>query len=243
MSGVLQKLGKLSLILLTHVAASSTPLAQRSPATGHWVSTWATSLELAPSEMEKPSVPASVVPPDFSKLKAPGLPVPASLEDQTVRMIAHVSIGGSRLRVQLSNAMGKNPVTISAVRIAPRVAGSTVDAAKGRLLTFGGTASVTIPPGALLASDAVEFPLKAASDLAVSLYLQRSSGAPTAHIIGLHTGYVSKGDTTASAMLEHPDQISSYLWLSGIDVEEQPEAFAVVALGLDHRWLQDDDGS
>ncbi len=146
-------------------------------------------------------------------------------------MIAHVSIGGSRLRLQLSNAAGRKPVTINEVRVAPRLSGSRVDTANAHLLTFGGKTAVTLPPGALIASDPINFALTPASDLAVSLYLHEPSGPPTAHIIGLHTGYVTKGNTTASPSLEHPDQITSYLWLSSIDVQTKPGAFGVVALG------------
>lgn len=226
-----QRRASLSAVLLTFLAAPLPLVAQAPNDTGHWVSTWATSLELAPTQMETPKVPSGVVAPDFSKMKPPGLPVPANLSDQTVRMIAHVSIGGTRLRVQLSNAIGRRAVTLNEVRIAPRLTGSSVDAGRSHLLTFGGKTAVTLPPGALIASDPIDFALKPASDLAVSLYVHDPSGPPTAHIIGLHTGYVSKGNTTASPSLQHPDQITSYLWLSSIDVQTKPGAFSIVALG------------
>jgi len=40
------------------------------------------------------------------------------MRDQTVRQIAHVSIGGSRVRIVLSNEYGTRPLTIGAAHIA-----------------------------------------------------------------------------------------------------------------------------
>src|SRR4051794_38406712 len=42
----------------------------------------------------------------------------AVFENQTIREIAHISVGGRRVRVSLSNAYGSTPLAISAARIA-----------------------------------------------------------------------------------------------------------------------------
>ena len=70
------------------------------PRTGdHWVTTWATAQGLAPTRL--PFGGGELVQPP------PAARVPATLRDQTVRMIAHASLGGARVRVSLANALEK----------------------------------------------------------------------------------------------------------------------------------------
>src|SRR5579871_5012344 len=89
----------------------------------NWVATWATAQELAPSTQEKPDLPSGVSMPDFSKMRGPrpSHTVPSISDGQTIRMIVHTSVGGSKLRVELSNAFGKEKVFIGDAHLAIRV--------------------------------------------------------------------------------------------------------------------------
>src|SRR4051794_13372627 len=49
-----------------------------------------------------------------------------TFNNQTVRMIAHTSIGGKRVRVRLSNELGSAPLALGAVHVAVRAAGSSI---------------------------------------------------------------------------------------------------------------------
>jgi lysophospholipase L1-like esterase len=206
---------------------------QRISTSEHWVSTWATALDLAPSVMEIPVVSPGTKMPDFSKLRArgPKIDLPPKLDDQTIRMIVHTSIGGSRVRIEISNAIGKNAVVIGAAHIALRSSGAETVNGSDRALTFGGKASVTMQPGVTLLSDPVDLKFTPLSDLAVSLYFPRDTGPPTSHALGLHRAYVSRGDTTATEAMPNSDETHAYLWLSAVDVLAPSDSFAVVALG------------
>src|SRR5260370_41485596 len=70
-----------------------------------------------------------------------------SFSQQTLRQIVHTSISGTAARVQLSNAFGSSPVTISDVHIAQRTSGSSVDPGTDRTVRFGGSPSLTLPAG------------------------------------------------------------------------------------------------
>src|SRR3954465_13586449 len=75
----------------------------------NWVTSWTTAQQLvAPTG---PPRPARTKGPEASNL-------PASFADQTVRMVAHVSLGGRRVRVELSNMMGAQPLEIGAAHVA-----------------------------------------------------------------------------------------------------------------------------
>jgi len=199
----------------------------------HWVSTWATAQELAPVAVDPPQVPVGVVRPNFNRARGggPRTDVPGTLENQTIRMIVHTTIGGSKVRVQISNAFGKKPLVIGAASFALRKSESEIDEATLRPLTFGGRSSITVQPGVLVLSDALIFELKPLCDIAISLFVSKDSGAPTAHTLGLHTSYISKGDTTTDAAIAQSTTTLAYLWLSSVDVVASPKAFAIVALG------------
>lgn len=84
-----------------------------------------------------------------------GFQPPATVNNQTLRQIVRTSIGGNRVRIVLSNAFGTAPVAIGAASISLRDQDSLVLATSMRTLTFGGSTSGTILPGATLVSDAV----------------------------------------------------------------------------------------
>src|SRR5918912_646894 len=112
--------------------------------TTHWVGTWTAAP--APSEG-------------------------AAFSNHTVRMIPRVSIGGSRLRVRISNAHGTRPLAIGAAYVGLRSAGPALVPGSNRRLTFGGDRSGTVAAGTHVVSDAVELSFAPLSDLAISVHL------------------------------------------------------------------------
>ena len=102
---------------------------------------------------------------------------PVHFKNQTIRQIAHISVGGGRVRVVLANSLGTLPLRIGAASVAIRDKGAAIVAGSSHPLTFGGLASPVIPAGAILASDPVELKLKAFSDLVIDLYLPDDTSA------------------------------------------------------------------
>ena len=153
-----------------------------------------------------------------------------SFSDQTLRLVAHASIGGSRVRVRLSNEMGSTPLTIGAAQVGLRDSGVWVRAGSNNPLTFGGNRSVTIPPGAPVLSDPVYLNVAPFTDLAVSLYLPGSVQAATIHSAALQAGYVSTtGNFAASTSFAVSRTIASWPFLSEVLVDGG--APCIVAVG------------
>ncbi len=194
----------------------------------HWVATWATAQSLAPV------APLGIPPPRPQASQTRPSPIgniPETFKNQTVRMIVRTSIGGRRVRVQLSNALGNPALTVGIAHIALSQKDSAIRPASDRALSFGGRASVSIPPGALVVSDPVDLDVPKLSDLAVSLYLPQDTGPPTVHPLGLHTTYIASGDVTADVTLNPTTTTTAYFWLSGVDVLAPSKASAIVAFG------------
>jgi len=183
--------------------------------TEHWVTTWATAQQLVP----QPPLPE------------PGPKVPATLKNQTVRMVARTSLGGRRVRIQVSNAVGSKPLVIGNAHIALRDKAAAIVPKSDRALTFGGRSTITVPPGALIVSDPADLAVPKLTDLAISLYLPQDTGTPSIHPIGLHTNYVVEGNVTGKTSLDASATTTAYLWLSSVDVLAPANTGAIVAFG------------
>jgi len=156
------------------------------------------------------------------------------LSDQTVRQIARVSIGGTAVRVRLSNLYGDGPVTLGPVHVALRTEGSSIAGGSDHELRFGGKPTVTIPKGGSVLSDAVTMEVKPLQELAVSLYVPASAtpGPSTLHNAGLATAYLTEnGNATASQPYPGTEVHGSRFFLSGIEVAGPAERHVVVAFG------------
>jgi lysophospholipase L1-like esterase len=205
----------------------------------HWVATWAASPQSASFNI--PAAKRNTAPP---KVEAPApkpsqqgnqpspFALPPNINGQTVRQIVHTTIGGTRVRVHVSNAYGAGPLTVGAAHIALRAKGSAILPETDRTLAFSGKPSFVIPPGALAVSDPVEFPVPQNGDLVISLFIAGEPTPPTVHLTGLHTTYVSKpGDFTKAAEIADAATMQSWYWISGVDVAAPAEAAAIVAFG------------
>lgn len=154
------------------------------------------------------------------------------LKAQTIRQILRPSIGGSSLRIRLSNLFGKAPLTLGPVRVAVHATGSAIRPGSDLALTFGGKATLTIPMGGSALSDPVPMKVAALRELAVSLNLPSDVPASTIHGFGNRTAYFFPGaDATAAVAFPAGITDDSRYFLTDVDVAASPGAMAVVAFG------------
>lgn len=216
-------------------AASAQSAAQAANASEHWVSSWATAQLLLPMNLGRPAG-APAAPPPGSAPPPPPLvpppPVPESFADQTIRMVVRTSLGGDRVRIGLSQMLNAEPLEVGAAHLAISKGGSAIEVGSDRTLTFGGRGSVTVSPGALVLSDPVDLAVSPLTDVAVSIYLPKHTGAPTIHRHAIRTTYVAKGNhASSSAMPADATTAVSYFWLSSLDVVALPAAYTIATLG------------
>jgi len=203
----------------------------------HWVATWATAESLVRLQ---PSAPPAA--PAAPAAGAPGF------NNQTVRMVARIGIGGSRLRVKIANAFGAAPLTLGAAHIALYGRDSGIAAGSDHALSFAGKPGCVIGPGIVMISDPVDMAVPPLANLSVSLFFPGETGPPTGHSTGLHDTFVKDGNAVADASLAGARKTQQYYWLSAIDVVAPPAAAAIVAFGdsitdgarsdpsTDHSW-------
>ena len=175
-----------------------------------WVGTWASSPQLAQ--------PRDLPP-------APGF------ADITLRQVVRVSIGGTKIRVRFSNASGKTALTIASSHVAKAARGAAIQAGTDKLLTFGEQSSVTIPAGALIYSDPLDFDLAPLSDLAVTIHLKGTPEAVTTHSGARATSYLAEGDSVSATELPGAQTVEHWYFLNAVDVAARGPSAAVVVLG------------
>jgi len=159
------------------------------------------------------------------------LPPAPGLSGSTLRQVVHVSLGGSRWRLRLSNQFGDGPLTVAAVRVARSAGGDSIDAATSVTVPFAGGATTTIPAGHAVLSDAVGIAVPPLSDIVVSVHILAAPPAVTGHPGSRTTSYLIPGNRTEAPRL--PGAITAEHWyiISGLEVESPAESAALVVLG------------
>ena len=154
-----------------------------------------------------------------------------AFSNQTIRMLVRASVGGRRVRVQLSNLFGTKPLMLGPVHIALHGQGSAIVVGSDRALLFSGKPTVKIPPGAVVVSDAANLDVPALGDLAISIYVPEGTAPGPRQGTALRTNYVAAGDVTGAAELTGATTTSVWFWISGVEVMAPTDAGAIVVLG------------
>jgi lysophospholipase L1-like esterase len=156
--------------------------------------------------------------------------------DQTLRMLVHPTLGGSPVRIRLSNDYGAEDVTFSAVSVARAVAAGAPDLVSGtsRPVTFHGRRTVTVPAGTHVLSDPVGLSVAYGQDLAVDLYVTAGGDAAaiTGHDAAQGTQFVAAGNHAGGPGTAFTGTVNSWFWLAGVDVRPaRAVPGSIVALG------------
>ncbi len=231
-------------IAVAALVVTGQPTARAQGAGEHWVGTWATAVVAravrppagrgggaAPQAQAPQGTPAAapVAP------QAPPAP-PINFNNQTIREMVHLSIGGERFRVVLSNQFGDAPLAIGGAHLAIRSSGASILPGSDHAVTFAGKPGTAVPAGAVIFSDPIALTAPPQVDLAISIYLPGDTGAGTSpltmHAGANQTNYVSvTGDHTADADLQMATTLPSWYFLARVEVLAQESVTAIVALG------------
>lgn len=197
-----------AIMLPSAVVATPSPVAS-SPACGPWTASWVS----AQMEADRSDVG-----------------IEAKMADATLRQTLRVSIGGGRIRIHLSNLMGRVPLEIDDIHVAlaDRTGSARIVPGSDRVVTFGGHRGVSIPAGADYVSDPVAMPVAPRAVVSVSLHLPQAPDHVTSHPGSRTTTTIAAGDHVGDAVVAGTEVDHWYL-ISGVDVPGC--AGAVVALG------------
>ncbi|MGN6086887.1 SGNH/GDSL hydrolase family protein [Trinickia sp.] len=196
-------------------ATGAAHAAAPAPAAGEWVTAWATAAQSIPDLADPPPLYRT---PDVA--------------GRTVRQIVYPTISGRGVRIRVSNAYGRAPLTLTDVVLAQSAGGAQTRPGTAVRVTFAGKAFVTLKPGAQLDSDPISVALTAGQPYAISLAAGPRQTVTAWHRVANQVNYVStQGDHAADETPgAYTRKFTESAWVSALDVRA-PNASAIAAIG------------
>ncbi|MEU3185871.1 SGNH/GDSL hydrolase family protein [Streptomyces sp. NPDC006923] len=176
---------------------------------------------------------------------------PTGHPGRSIRNVVHTSIGGTSVRVTLSNLFSRVPLLIGHGSVGVGEPGGGAEAVAGtmRELAFGGRPEVTVPPGGQIVSDPVALSVPYDGDLLVTLYTPVSGGPVTYHPRAFQTSYLAAGDRALDpGGSAYTEPTTAWRYVTAVDVLNREAPGAIVAFGdsitdgqgsrpgANHRW-------
>ena len=175
-----------------------------------WTATWATAIEAPLAESDMPKT---------------------SMTNSTLRQVIHVSIGGDKLRMQLSNEKSHQPVEIKSVYIADTDGGKAIDAKTAKYLTFNGSRSATIEPGKAVYTDVAQYKLKPLQRLSVTISYGNTPVKATTHRGSRTTSYLAQGEVAPKADFAEVEKFEHWYSIAALEVEAPASTRCIACLG------------
>ena len=159
-----------------------------------------------------------------------------TFHNQTLRLNMFIKLGGTALRVKLTNRFSTRPLVIGSAHVALRrsASGSDIVPETDHVLTFDGARTLKLEPGKEIWSDPVDLAVKQHEDLTVSLFLPEETTPEAFHPVGLKTQYLAAGDHCADATLVSAGPVSRttmYFFVSDVQVLAPAKSRVIVAFG------------
>lgn len=152
------------------------------------------------------------------------------LNNQTLRQVVRISIGGDTLRLKMSNLFGAQGITLGAVHVAVHNKDSAFVSGTDRSVLFRGKTELSLAPGEEVWSDPIALKVQPLTELVISTYLPGSVASWTFHSVASQIAYISPAGNFAGAA-NFPLAATSHSWFLISNVSVDAKVPAIVALG------------
>ncbi|GAA5520306.1 SGNH/GDSL hydrolase family protein [Aliifodinibius salicampi] len=203
--------GMMVLLALLFVISSCTNSANNSAGQNRsWIGTWSSSQQL---------------------VEPRNMPPEPGLENNTLRQVVHVSLGGDSLRVTFSNTYGNAPLTLNEVHLAVSDDSSAIRPETDQTLYFDGKKQVTINPDTTATTDPFAFDLQPQSNVTITIHYGQVPSDLTGHPGSRTTSYVVEGNQLSATAFDSSGQKNRWYTIRSIEVLAPDSAASVIALG------------
>jgi len=175
-----------------------------------WVGTWSTAQQ---------------------RLRSSEMPPSPGLNNNSLRQVVRVSIGGNTLRFRFSNEYSTSAVTMKSVQIAASTGSGAINVSTNKELKFNGKPEVTMDAGTTFISDPIAFKLAPRMDIAITIYFGETSTVLTGHPGSRTTSYLLAGNTTTNTDFTGAVSTDHWFCIDAIDVLTPSTAGCVAILG------------
>lgn len=159
-----------------------------------------------------------------------------TFENQTLRLNMFVKLGGTALRVKLTNRYSTKPLVIGGAHVALRhsTSGPDIVEESDHVLTFDGVRTLKLAPGDEVWSDPVQMAINQHEDVTISLFLPESTTPEAFHPTGLKTQFMIEGDHCSDATFPSAgfgSRTTMYFFVSDIQVWASADSRVIITLG------------
>jgi hypothetical protein len=166
--------------------------------------------------------------------------------DRSYRMIVRTSVGGTDMRIRLTNTFGDHPVTFASVYAGLQKQGAELVHGSNRQLAFGGQPLITVPAGETVLSDPLPGRLAARSQSGHQPVCHRRPGTDDRSRHGhadVLRGPRQPRRRGGRQQLDRPD--GSWYWLDAVSVDTSTAVSSVVTLGdsITDGWVSTSDAN
>lgn len=167
------------------------------------------------------------------------------LSNNSLRQVIHASIGGSVIKIKLSNRCGDQPLQIREVHIAySKEQGSgAIIPETDKVVTFKGKKEIIIPEGKEAYSDDITFEIEPMCELAVTIFFGNVPMKVTGHPGSRTNFYIEKGNALKEETFTHRKKAAHWYVLAAVEVLTENNKKAIVCFGdsiTDGRGSTDD---
>jgi len=144
---------------------------------------------------------------------------------QTVRQAVRLGRGGSRVRLELSNEYGTEPLVIDQIALTNARTGDTVAA------LLAGDPRWEIPDGKTATSDSVDLPVEPGDELLIDGFIA-GQAAPGSYLHSAQrTAEAAPGNQAGQPQLNGAEVFASLYWISRVLVDEPASGPVIIAVG------------
>lgn len=170
------------------------------------------------------------------------------MKDATLRQTLHMSVGGPKIKLAISNTFGGSDLPITAGSVGLPVGGaagvSGIQQSPLAAITVGGKTSFTVPRGQVVITDEVNFEVKPQSMISVTLYSQQgqSGSSITGHPGSRTTSWFVSGNKVNATSFSGTKSVHWY-FVSAVQAYVPTTTRSLIILGdsiTDGRGSDDD---
>ena len=153
------------------------------------------------------------------------------LNNKSLRQIIRVSSSGEKIRIKFSNILGKSKLEIKRVCIADVIDNNIINEKSMKFLTFNGNKNVVIKSGDEIYSDTIEYPLKALSKVAISIYFGSAPKYISGHYLSLTYSYIENGYSIFKKEFSGTTKIAHWYFISAMEISSDNPKKTIVCFG------------
>ena len=161
------------------------------------------------------------------------VPPPLTLSNNTLRQIIRISSSSERIRLKLSNKIGKSNLEIKKINIADSLNQGTGEIVKNTItpITFDGKENIIIPPGKEIYSDIFYYHLKSLSEVAISIFFGEVPSEYTGHEASMTNSFIEEGNKVNNTKISTNNKVAHYYYISLIEMLSKDKKSTIVCFG------------